>query len=105
MTVAALLDILKITKQSLSRVLKDLIGKGYVFQKAGDEDRRQRLLHLTPKGEALRRQLMQPQAARIRRALAEVHPSAAAHYRDVLTLLIDPANRGAVAAWLRETAR
>src|SRR4030088_896168 len=53
MKVAELLDILKITKQSLGRVLKQLIDQGYVVQKEGANDRRQRLLYVTPKGEAL----------------------------------------------------
>src|SRR4051812_24544098 len=48
MTVAQLLDILRITKQSLARVLKELIEKGYVHQKEGAQDRRQRLVYLTP---------------------------------------------------------
>ena len=69
MTVAQLLDILRITKQSLGRVLKDLIDKGYVFQKEGETDRRQRLLHLTEAGEELRQRLMAPQMSRIRRAV------------------------------------
>jgi DNA-binding MarR family transcriptional regulator len=102
MTVAALLDILRITKQSLARVLKDLIGKGYVFQKEGDEDRRQRLLYLTAKGEALRRQLMSPQIARIRRALDEAGPDAYPHYRRVLSALIEPQNRDSVNAWIKD---
>ena len=70
MTVAQLLDILRITKQSLGRVLKDLIDKGYVFQKEGETDRRQRLLHLTAAGEELRQRLMAPQMSRIRRAVS-----------------------------------
>src|ERR1022692_4137495 len=53
MKVAELLDILKITKQSLGRVLKQLIDDGYVLQKEGANDRRQRLLFATPTGEAL----------------------------------------------------
>src|SRR6185369_9239306 len=53
MKVAELLDILKITKQSLGRVLKQLVDEGYVVQKAGAQDRRQRLLYLTAKGETL----------------------------------------------------
>ena len=53
MKVADLLDILKITKQSLGRVLKQLVDQGYVVQKEGANDRRQRLLFVTPKGEAL----------------------------------------------------
>ena len=71
MTVAQLLDILRITKQILGRVLKELIDKGYVFQKEGATDRRQRLLHLTAAGEELRQRLMAPQMSRIRRAAME----------------------------------
>ncbi|HET8545523.1 MAG TPA: MarR family transcriptional regulator, partial [Pseudolabrys sp.] len=50
MKVADLLEILNITKQSLGRVLKQLVDQGYVLQKEGDQDRRQRLLYVTPKG-------------------------------------------------------
>ena len=53
MKVAELLDILKITKQSLGRVLKQLVDQGYVVQKEGANDRRQRLLYVTAEGEAL----------------------------------------------------
>src|SRR3984885_4506525 len=53
MKVADLLDVLKITKQSLGRVLKQLIDQGYVVQKEGANDRRQRLLYVSPAGEAL----------------------------------------------------
>ena len=68
LTVAGLLDILQITKQSLARVLKELIDQGFVFQKEGAEDRRQRLLHLTSEGEALRAKLIAPQIARFESA-------------------------------------
>lgn len=104
MTVAQLLDILRITKQSLGRVLKQLIDKGYVYQKEGETDRRQRLLHLTDRGEALRQKLMDPQRRRIRRALSECDPEAHGTYRRVLSGLINPENREAVAAWLRRTS-
>src|SRR6516162_7559581 len=53
MKVAELLDVLKITKQSLGRVLKQLIDEGYIVQKEGASDRRQRLLYVTAAGEAL----------------------------------------------------
>ncbi len=53
LTVAELLDILEITKQSLARVLKDLVSGEFIEQRAGTEDRRQRRLHLTPRGHAL----------------------------------------------------
>src|ERR1043166_8294230 len=53
MKVADLLEILNITKQSLGRVLKQLVDEGYVLQKEGAQDRRQRLLFVTSKGETL----------------------------------------------------
>ena len=74
MTVADLLDILKITKQSLGRVLKQLIDQGYIVQKEGANDRRQRLLYATPKGEALAMKLAGLQTARITRALRRTRP-------------------------------
>src|SRR5579862_3018625 len=53
MKVADLLDILNITKQSLGRVLKQLVDQSYVVQKEGAQDRRQRLLYVTARGETL----------------------------------------------------
>src|SRR5271155_5469498 len=53
MKVAELLDVLKITKQSLGRVLKQLVDEGYVVQKEGADDRRQRLLYVSPAGQVL----------------------------------------------------
>ncbi|MGA9604767.1 MAG: MarR family transcriptional regulator, partial [Methyloceanibacter sp.] len=58
--VADLLDVLNITKQSLSRVLKQLIDKGYVVQRAGSSDRRERQLFPTDKGRALAERLAAP---------------------------------------------
>ena len=100
MTVQQLLDILQITKQSLGRVLKELIDKGYVFQKEGESDRRQRLLHLTEAGEELRQRLMGPQMSRIRRAVAQPESHAAELYRKVLYHMVSPANRDAVRGWI-----
>lgn len=67
--VADLLEVLRITKQSLGRVLKQLMDEGYVVQRAGDSDRRQRLLFATAKGEALVVKLATLQTQRIERAL------------------------------------
>ena len=61
MTVGDLLGILRITKQSLARVLSALIDQGYVQQLPGRSDRRQRLLSLTPAGLALERRLFDRQ--------------------------------------------
>lgn len=100
MTVAQLLNILGITKQSLGRVLRDLIEKDLVYQRPGNSDRRQRLLFLTKEGEALRLKLMAPQAERIIRALSEAGDDTEPNYRKVLYHLISPENRRAVDEWL-----
>ena len=104
MTVAQLLGILGITKQSLGRVLRDLIEKNLVYQRPGDLDRRQRLLFLTSEGEALRLKLMAPQAERIIRALSEAGTEAEPAYRNVLFHLINPENRASVSDWLKSRA-
>jgi len=75
MKVADLLDILNITKQSLGRVLKQLVDQGHVVQKEGALDRRQRLLYVTAKGEALALKLAALQTARINRAFAALVPT------------------------------
>jgi DNA-binding MarR family transcriptional regulator len=100
MTVASLLDILQITKQSLARVLKDLIDKGYVFQKEGEQDRRQRLLYLTASGEALRQKLIAPQIARFKRAAGEVNSGSGQNFRELLFHLINPENQKAAKHWI-----
>ncbi len=74
--VADLLDILKITKQSLGRVLKQLIDEGYIVQREGAHDRRQRLLHASPAGESLALQLAGMQTERIERVLGQLGPGA-----------------------------
>ena len=61
MTVTELLGILRITKQSLSRVLGQLVRQGFIVQRTGRSDRRQRLLELTVKGVELERQLSENQ--------------------------------------------
>jgi DNA-binding MarR family transcriptional regulator len=96
MKVADLLDILKITKQSLGRVLKQLIDEGYVQQKEGALDRRQRLLHTTPKGEALALKLAGLQTTRISRALAELGPGSRDATRRFLLSMINPESREGV---------
>jgi DNA-binding MarR family transcriptional regulator len=93
MKVAELLDVLKITKQSLGRVLKQLIDQGYVVQKEGANDRRQRLLSVSPAGEALAMQLAGLQTARIARVLADLGPGAREAARRFLAGMIDADDR------------
>jgi DNA-binding MarR family transcriptional regulator len=96
MTVAALLAILRITKQSLSRVLSQLVEEGYVEQKKGVQDRRQRLLHLTEKGRELEQRVSEKQRARVAKAYQEAGAEAVEGYRKVLLGLVDGADRATV---------
>jgi DNA-binding MarR family transcriptional regulator len=91
--VADLLSILKITKQSLGRVLKQLIDEGYVLQKEGAEDRRQRLLYVSPKGEALALKLADLQTRRVARALGALGPGAHEAARRFLIAMLDSEGR------------
>lgn len=92
MPVADLLDILKITKQSLARVLRQLIDNGYVEQKTGHADRRQRLLYATDKGRAFFATLSATQASRIEAAIAALPPEGARMVRKFLVGMVDPAD-------------
>ena len=96
MKVAELLDILKITKQSLGRVLKQLLDEGYVEQKEGAKDRRHRLLYITAKGEALAWRLAALQTARIGSALAEIGADNRDTIRRFLIAMLKPDQRGEV---------
>ena len=87
--VADLLDVLRITKQSLGRVLKQLLDEGYIVQKTGNNDRRQRLLYATPKGEALVAKLAGLQTDRITRALRDINPEGVAAIGQFLRAMID----------------
>jgi DNA-binding MarR family transcriptional regulator len=93
MKVAELLEILKITKQSLGRVLKQLIDEGYIVQKEGANDRRQRLLYVTAAGEGLALKLAGLQTARIARVIADLGPGAREAARRFLAGMIDAQDR------------
>jgi DNA-binding MarR family transcriptional regulator len=87
--VADLLDVLRITKQSLGRVLKQLLDEGYIVQRTGNNDRRQRLLFATAKGEALVAKLAGLQTDRITRAQRDISPAGMEAVRQFLRAMID----------------
>ncbi len=89
MTVSELLAILRITKQSLSRVLGRLVEEGYVEQRPGQSDRRQRCLHLTAAGRALESELTAPQRELFARAYRHAGASAVEGFRVVLQGIVD----------------
>jgi DNA-binding MarR family transcriptional regulator len=94
--VADLLDVLKITKQSLARVLKQLIGKGFIMQRAGNDDRRERRLFVTAKGGRLADKLTALQIKRIELALGKSGPGARELTRRFLFAMIGESDRSRV---------
>jgi DNA-binding MarR family transcriptional regulator len=98
--VAELLDILKITKQSLGRVLRQLIKDGYIYQREGASDRRQRLLYVTETGKALTLRLARPQIQRIREALRQSGCGSEGQMRSLLTGLVNAGERERVRRWI-----
>ena len=93
MPVADLLDILKITKQSLARVLRQLIDNGYIEQETGQTDRRQRLLFATDKGRELFASLSASQASRIEAAISSLPAEAGNIVRQFLAGMVEPNDR------------
>lgn len=101
MRVADLLDILKITKQSLARVLKQLIDKGFIMQRAGNDDRRERRLFVTAKGSRLAEKLTTQQSRHIENALSNAGPGAADFARRFLFAMITESDRPRVEALVK----
>jgi DNA-binding MarR family transcriptional regulator len=87
-TVGDLLGILRITKQSLNRVLGQLLRQGFIVQHRGAQDRRQRLLELTERGCELERRLSEPQRARVADAYRKAGVQATEGFRKVLLGII-----------------
>jgi DNA-binding MarR family transcriptional regulator len=102
LTIAELLDILKITKQSLNRVLKELVGTAFIEVRTGQADRRQRHLHATASGHALAARLAGVQGERIRQALHSVPAAAHPAIEAYLTAMIDPEERKQVLSRIRK---
>jgi DNA-binding MarR family transcriptional regulator len=98
--VADLLDILKITKQSLARVLKELIDEGWIAQRPGQQDRRQRLLHTTVQGAALSARLDSLQERRVVQALAQAGKASDGTVASFLFAMISEEERARVQALL-----
>lgn len=105
LAVSDLLEILGVTKQSLNRVLRELIDKGLVESRVGEKDRRRRVLALTEEGAALERRLAEAQRARVRRAFREAGPDAVAGFRQVLERMLDPEAREQMARFVGHASR
>ncbi len=96
--VAELLGILNITKQSLARVLRQLIDDGYVAQRPGEKDRRERLLFVTDRGEELTARLASPQIERLNQALTWAGPEERALIARFLSQMVSRPDSGKLPA-------
>ena len=92
-TVSELLSILRITKQSLSRVLGELVRQGFIRQLTGAKDRRHRHLELTDKGVELERRLSETQRQRVAAAYRSAGADAVQGFRRVLFGLMNDEDR------------
>lgn len=93
LTVSRLLALLGITKQSLGRVINELAARELIEARVGRDDRRQRLLRLTPTGIALESELFEILRARMSAAYGDAGPAAVAGFWLVLEGLVPPAER------------
>jgi len=96
MTVSKLLDILQITKQSLARVLRQLVDEGFIEKRLDQKDGRRRLLYLLAKGSEIEILLTTLQAERISIAFNQVGKDAESVFKDVLRGIINEKDRGRV---------
>lgn len=105
LAIAALLDLLKITKQSLNRVLKPLLDGGFIEARPGAADRRQRLLFTTERGRALANELARLQSARFVRVLESLAPEARRAATEFLFAMIEEEDRKGVRAHLERAGQ
>ncbi|MCP4394193.1 MAG: MarR family transcriptional regulator [Alphaproteobacteria bacterium] len=92
-TVSELLNILQITKQSLSRVLRKLVKEGVVSQKPGNIDKRQRHLKLTKKGIELEQEMAEIQMSIISNVCKKVEDSDVDGFRKTLFTMLSDADK------------
>ena len=92
-TVSELLNILVVTKQSLSRVLGQLIRDGFIVRRHSEQDQRKRLLELSNKGKALENALVEKQRLRIAKAYQKAGAEAVEGFRQVLLNIMDDKGR------------
>lgn len=96
LTVSELLALLSITKQSLGRVLGELQERGFVESRVGEADKRQRLLRLSPEGEALERELFEQLRTHVAAAYGQAGQEAVTGFWAVLEGLIPASERDRV---------
>jgi DNA-binding MarR family transcriptional regulator len=105
LTIAELLEILRITKQSLNRVLRELVEKNFIEIRAGALDRRRRQLYATPDGERLALRLALVQTRRFALALDQLGDWGLPAAKAFLKAMIDPQKASSDVAGRPEPAK
>ena len=95
--IGGLLRVLGITKQSLGRVLQELVNRGLVEMRRGEDDARQRLLRLTDAGAALEAELFDALRERLSTAYGQAGQDAVTGFWRVLELMVPATERGHIA--------
>ncbi len=92
LTIKELLSILQITKQSLSRVLNQLVEEKYIYLSTG-EDKRTKKLSLSKKGYELENKLSNIQITKIYNVLKQFDEEDINGFKKVLYAMIDQKNQ------------
>ena len=91
-TIKDLLSILQITKQSLSRVLNQLVKEKFILVSKGI-DKRTKNLSLTKKGEDLEKELSTIQIKKIRNVLKQFNEKDINGFKKILYAMIEEKNK------------
>ena len=91
-TIKELLSILQITKQSLSRVLNQLVKEKFILISTGI-DKRTKNLSLTKKGEDLEKELSTIQINKIRNVLKQFNEKDINGFKKILYTMIEEKNK------------
>tara|TARA_B100000035_G_scaffold210432_1_gene180133 strand:+ start:288 stop:725 length:438 start_codon:yes stop_codon:yes gene_type:complete len=88
-SISELLNRLKVTKQSLNRVLKDLINLEIIFFKKNDQDTRIKHVFLNDKGKKIFKEIFETQKQRIYKALLNSSSEEVINFDNVLKKIIN----------------
>ena len=91
-TIKQLLAVLKITKQSLSRVLNQLVKDGYIIVSTGI-DKRTKTLTLTKKGLNLEQELSKIQIKKIKKIMKNFNENEINGFKKILFNMLETSNK------------
>ena len=95
-TISELIPLLRVSKQSLSRVVGDLVGRGLVERRRSPRDQRQRALFLTAGGEDLDGRIWEAERRWIARAYRRAGADAVDGFKTVVAGLLGERATGAL---------